>query len=472
MVFQGTLADSFLEDLENLENEEFDQDDSGLNKEPGLIETFESDEESPIVDAVEEYFNTSGSAENSFSPMVKDPEINSIVEKAKLLALDKNVKTSEISFIDQCNKTVLEIDKEIINIYNYVRDIYSKRFPKLESIVYSPLDYIAVVKRAQNESDFTKVDLTDLLPNTMIMAITVASTMASGTSLSTQVLNKALGACNEGMLLAEFRNDLLVYLEGRMILIAPNVSVIIGSALTARLIAKVGSLETLAKIPSQNLMLIGADKNQNYIVNGIIHNCDIIQTSEPSVRRRAIKLVCGKVSLAAKIDLFKQHRNGQMGQEYRNLILQNLSKALEMPPAPMKKSLPVPEERVGRKRGGRRYRKMKEKYAMGEYQKYRNRLKFGTEAEDEFGLEIGDGLGMIGKGNYGKLTIQPKQNKIHIPKKRVVAMQSSGATNGMSSSLVFTPLQGIELCNPNLNKEVKRKSVLDNEGFVKVRKVQ
>lgn len=152
-----------------------------------------------------------------------------------------------------------------------MRDIYSKRFPKLESIVYSPLDYIAVVKRAQNESDFTKIDLTDLLPNSMIMAVTVASTVASGTCLSTQFLNKVLSACNEGLLLAEFRNDLLVYLEGRMILIAPNTSVLIGSALTARLIAKVGSIENLSKIPSQNLMMIGADKNQNYILNGIIN---------------------------------------------------------------------------------------------------------------------------------------------------------------------------------------------------------
>ncbi|KAF5153660.1 Prp31 C terminal domain protein [Theileria parva strain Muguga] len=466
----GTLADSFLADLEDLENEDNEQENSDLNKDLNNVENFESDEETPIIDAVEEYFNTSGSSENSFSTLIKDPEINSIVEKAKLLSLSKDLKATEISFIDECNKTVLKIDREIINIFNYVRDIYSKRFPKLESIVYSPLDYIAVVKRAQNESDFTKIDLTDLLPNSMIMAVTVASTVASGTCLSTQFLNKVLSACNEGLLLAEFRNDLLVYLEGRMILIAPNTSVLIGSALTARLIAKVGSIENLSKIPSQNLMMIGADKNQNYILNGILNNCDLVLNSQPSLRLKALRLVCAKVSLASRIDLFKQHKDGKMGHEYRKSILQSLAKAVELPPAPMKKALPIPEEKGGRKRGGRRHRKTKEKYSLGEFQKYRNRLKFGLDAEDDFGLEMGDGMGMVGKGNYGKLLIKPKKDKVHIPKKRVVSMQSSGATNGMSSSLIFTPLQGIELCNPNLTREVKRKSVLDNQGFLKVKK--
>ncbi|AFZ79550.1 U4/U6 snRNP-associated protein, putative [Theileria equi strain WA] len=471
----GTLADAFLEDLEDLERDDFEGEaDTEVVNGGGKAENYYSDEESPIIDAVEEYFNLAGSPENDFSPMIKDPRINSIVEKAKLLTLKGDVSASEMGFIEDCNKTVLEIDNEIINIYNHVRDIYSKRFPKLESIVYSPLDYIAVVKRAKTESDFTKVDLTDLLPNTTIMAITVASTMSSVSSLSSQILNKALSACNEGMLLAEFRNDILVYLESRMSLLAPNVCMILGSALTARLITQAGGLASLAKMPSQNIMLIGSDR-RGVIIPGIIYSCEIIQNAVPSVKNRAVKLVSGKVSLAAKVDLFKEYTNGEMGLNYRNFILKSLLKAQEPPPAPMKKSLPVPEEKKGNKRGGKRYRKMKERYAIGEYRKQANRLKFGEEAEDDYGLEMDDGMGMLGKSSgHGRMIIQPKQTKIHIPKKRQISMQSSGATNGMSSSLIFTPFQGIELCNPDAAKKVSKgttSSILDNtRGFLKVAK--
>lgn len=470
----ASLVDSFLDDLEDLARDDEEEariipgDDTTSN-----AALYESDDDSPILDAVAEYFNTAGSSSHGFSPMVKDPKLNALVERVKLLTYQKDVKSAELSLIEECNKSVLEIDNEIINVYNYVRDIYSKRFPKLESIVYSPLDYIAVVKRAQNELDFTKVQLNDLLPNTMIMAITVAATMAQGSHLSTHVLNQALTACNEGMLLAEFRNDILVYLESRMVLLAPNVSAIIGSALAARLITQAGGLTTLAKMPSQNIMLIGSNR-KGVIVPGIINSCEIIQNAAPYVKHRAVKLVSGKLSLAAKIDLFKESTNGELGTSYRNMIIQALQKAQEPPPAPTKKSLPVPDERKATKRGGSRLRKAKERLATSEFRKYANRLKFGEEAEDEYGLEIGNGFGMIGKyTGHGKLTLQHKQTKVQLPKKRQVAMQSSGATNGMSSSLVFTPLQGIELCNPSLDKPVmkKKNSILDNTGgFFKVGK--
>ncbi|CDR94071.1 pre-mRNA processing ribonucleoprotein binding region-containing protein, putative [Babesia bigemina] len=482
---QASLVDSFLDDLDDLEREEEAAADVAPSGGSAESKVYDSDEDAPIIDAVAEYFSAEGSAGSSYSAMVTDPVMNGLVERVKALTLESAVDPGELSLIEDCNKAVLEIDNEIINIYNYVRDIYSKRFPKLESIVYSPLDYISVVKRAQNEMDFTKVVLSDLLPNTMIMAVTVAATTSSGSVLSSNVLKEVLIACNDGLLLAEFRNDILVYLESRMTLLAPNVSAIIGSALAARLITQAGGLTTLAKMPSQNIMLVGGSR-KGVVVPGVIHSCEIIQNAEPSTRNRAVKLVSGKLSLAAKIDMFKESKDGSMGVHYRNMIIQALQKAQEPPPAPTKKSLPVPDERKSTKRGGRRLRKAKERLATSEFRKYANRLKFGEEAEDEYGLESGSGLGMIGKyTGYGRLRLQHKQTKVQLPKKRQVAMQSSGATNGMSSSLVFTPLQGrptfvtnkraagIELCNPDAAKPAvkKQNSILDNtSGFFKVGK--
>ena len=40
-------------------------------------------------------------------------------------------------------------------------------------------------------------------------------------------------------------------------------------------------------------------------------------------------------------------------------------------------------------------------------------------------------------------------------KKRSGAAGSSGASNGLASSLAFTPVQGIELVNPNATKDSK-----------------
>jgi U4/U6 small nuclear ribonucleoprotein PRP31 len=37
--------------------------------------------------------------------------------------------------------------------------------------------------------------------------------------------------------------------------------------------------------------------------------------------------------------------------------------------------------------------------------------------------------------------------------KKLMNYGSGGATNGLSSSLAFTPIQGIELANPTINKD-------------------
>ncbi|GIX63702.1 U4/U6 snRNP-associated protein [Babesia caballi] len=419
---QGSLVDSFLDDLDDLERQADEEAGTAALPSAPRPDLFESDDEAPIVDAVAEYFDATGLSSKVFSTKVKDPQLIALVERVKVLAQQPAVDTGELSLIDQCNQAVLEIDLEIINVFNHVRDIYSKRFPKLEAIVTSPLDYMLVVKRAQNEIDFTKVRLFDLLPNAMIMAITVAATSASGSPLS-----------------APSMNEILVYLESRMVLLAPNVSAIIGSALAARLINQAGGLGTLAKMPAQNIMLVGGNR-KGVIVPGIIHACDIIQNAEPAVRHRAVKLVSGKLSLAARVDLFKESRDGSVGTEYRNYIVKELHKvgqAQEPPPAPTKKSLPVPDERKATKRGGRRLRKAKERLATSEFRKYANRLKFGEEAEDEYGLESG-GLQLV----------------------------------SCTPAAAQRPL-GIELCNPESEKPAQKRksSILDNSGgFFKVGK--
>ena len=65
--------------------------------------------------------------------------------------------------------------------------------------------------------------------------------------------------------------------------------------------------------------------------------------------------------------------------------------------------LPVPDLEPKKRRGGKRYRKMKEKYGLTDVQKAANRVQF-NQAEEEFldGEEV-VGLGMVGKQGTGNL---------------------------------------------------------------------
>ncbi|KFH14119.1 snoRNA binding domain-containing protein, partial [Toxoplasma gondii ARI] len=367
----------------------------------------------------------------------------------------------------------------ILNIHKFIKDIYSMKFPELESIVQSPLEYIGVVLRIQNQTDLTQVDLSDLLPSPTIMALTVAASLSvsssssssSGRRLPDEEFCHAIAAAKEAIALAEKRKEILQYLESRMSLIAPNVSAILGAALAARLLTRVGGLKMLAKMPSQNIMLVGSQKKTSFSLSSkagatgsaagpsasLLCSCEILLLTPVAFRTRALRLLAGKVSLAARVDFFGQSKEGEKGKAMREEIVRALIKAQEPPPAPQKKALPAPDERARPKRGGKKYRRMKEKYELTEVHKQLNRMQFGVE-EDQNGLKA-KGLGMLGKSiASGRLKIQAKQQKKLQPSRKRQQQMNRGAGAragnetagcGFSSSLTFTPIQGIELCNPD-----------------------
>ena len=60
--------------------------------------------------------------------------------------------------------------------------------------------------------------------------------------------------------LAEYRAQLYEYLKSRMMAIAPNLTVLVGELVGARLIAHAGSLVNLAKAPARTVQILGAEK--------------------------------------------------------------------------------------------------------------------------------------------------------------------------------------------------------------------
>ncbi|VAH22330.1 unnamed protein product [Triticum turgidum subsp. durum] len=112
----------------------------------------------------------------------------------------------------------------------------------------------------------------------------------------------------------------------------------------------------------------------------------------------------------------------------------------------------VPDSEPKKKRGGRRLRKMKERYAVTDMMKLANRMQFGIPEESSLGDGLGEGYGMLGQAGSGKLRVSAAQNKLaaKVAKKfKERSYGSGGATSGLTSSLAFTPVQGIELSNPH-----------------------
>mmetsp|Transcript_45152 Transcript_45152/g.107433 ORF Transcript_45152/g.107433 Transcript_45152/m.107433 type:complete len:497 (-) Transcript_45152:121-1611(-) len=495
----ATLADSFLQDLEDLEGEDPAEEEEKLKakakkKERSALDIVDDhDSDDDIPDAIAVFEQAEKSGQSRISEMLKNDEFQKLMDEVRerkdeqpALELGKQLseEDTEYPLITRCNSLVREIDDEMMNIHRFVRDIYSKKFPELESIVTSPLDYLQVVQRIGNTKDLTTIDFSDILPNTAVMAITVTASMTAGTTLPRPELDKVMVASDEAFILNDCKRDVLLYLESRMSGLAPNLSALLGAALAAKLITSAGGLLNLARMPAQNVMLIGSTKkallgmsSSAYHTQGIVMMSDLILTTPLEFRNRAVKLVAGKCGLAARVDSFHESPLGQVGTQLREKILQSLAKAQEPPPAKQKKTLPAPEDRPRAKRGGKRHRRIKEKYGQTEFKKMLNRVKFGVDAEENIyteewglGLPFFEGKPVVAK--TAKVNKEKQlQQQIKAQKRQRTAAAAATRDSGLSSSIAFTPVQGIELANPNAQKrapEVGEKYFSTSAAFVNI----
>jgi U4/U6 small nuclear ribonucleoprotein PRP31 len=99
--------------------------------------------------------------------------------------------------------------------------------------------------------------------------------------------------------------------------------------------------------------------------------------------------------------------------------------------------LPRPDEKIRKKRGGRKFRNMRLKYQMTMARKMQNIVPFGSEAQKEF-RETGHSMGMHGISGKLRVGIQKDQKILKKKPMQRTFGGGSGATNGMASSLVMT----------------------------------
>lgn len=386
----------------------------------------------------------------------------------------------EYQLIVESNALVSEINNEIQVVHKYVRDRYAKKFPELESLVLNALDYARVVKRIGNQTDLTQVDLTDLIPATSIMIVSVAASTTTGEPLEDAEWLKIAKACDIALELDDCRKKILEYVQSKMIFIAPNLSSLVGSSVAAKLIAAAGGLAALSKIPACNLILLGAPKKNlagfstasgRRFMQGYILESDVIQKTPQSLRSKSFRVLGPKTTLAARIDSNAGDKSGQTGTRLKEEILKKIEKWQEAPPTKEAKPLPAPDDRPKKRRGGKRVQKMKQKYAVTDMRKQQNRMSFGVAEEETFD---GKGLGMMMSGS-GKVRLNAQEKGVLKKQKLQEKQQQQQAnrygtvsgfqTSGFATSLAMTPVKGIELANPDALAQARLKVQQANERY-------
>lgn len=369
----------------------------------------------------------------------------------------------EYTLIVQANNLSVDVDNEILVVHKFIRDHYAAKFPELEQLVPDPAQYVRAVRVLANTEDPTKADLAGVLPPAVVMSVLITATTTSGQTLTDAQWAAVEKACDLADKLEEARKKIFMYVSSRMNVLAPNLSAIVGTTTAAKLLGVAGGLGPLAKMPSCNVHLLGAQKKMTLGFSsytqrrhtGFVFQSDLIQQTPAEYQLKVQRTVGAKSVLAARMDLERTRRDGSYGEELREKIEKHIDRLAAPPPAKTTKALPIPNDGPKKRRGGKRARKAKEAYAQTELRKLQNRMAFG-EAEEEVGaFDQTKGLGMIGIGTgkvragMGEAKSRAKLSKAN--KLRTAALtraaQGGSSTSGTATSLTVTPVQGFELTN-------------------------
>jgi U4/U6 small nuclear ribonucleoprotein PRP31 len=432
----------------------------------------------------------------------------------------------EYTLLTQCNGLSTQIDGEIMIVHKYIRDHYSARFPELEGLVTTPLEYAKVVaiigngpmdsesiKALQTSTDNQfKVSLKGVLDGPSLMIVTVEATTSKGRELSSEELHRVRQGCEMTVALHDAKRTLRDYVQSRMSIFAPNLTALIGALTGAQLLNAAGGLTGLSKTPACNIASWGSKKRQAGLSTnigirqqGFLYNSDMIRSIPTELKKQAMRIVSNKLVLAARVDRVHSQPDGSTGEDLKRQCLERLEKLTEPPPNKGKRALPVPDDKPARKRGGRRARKAKEALAMTDLRKAQNRMAFGKE-EKEVGYGTGEttvGMGMIGQGNDGRIrgmqVDQRTRAKLGAKSKgwggatnnsgsassiggfgqaggidlRGKGLRSSGVGStvgsgaGTQSSLAFTPVQGLELVDPKVRADLSKKRKAEEDRWFK-----
>lgn len=125
--------------------------------------------------------------------------------------------------------------------------------------------------------------------------------------------------------ITEYRSQLYEYLKSRMLAIAPNLTILVGELVGARLIAHAGSLMNLAKHPASTVQILGAEKalfralktKHDTPKYGLIYHAQLVGQSSTKLKGKVSRMLAAKASLACRVDALGDDVSSDLGAEHR-----------------------------------------------------------------------------------------------------------------------------------------------------------
>merc|ERR1712088_272494 len=218
-----------------------------------------------------------------------------------------------------------DLDKELNNYIMRCREWYGWHFPELGKIITDNLAFVRTVELMGTRENAKSIDLSDVLPEEVEEKVKEAAEISMGTEISGEDIINIKHLCQQVVEIQEYRGQLYEYLKNRMMAIAPNLTVLVGELVGARLIAHAGTLMNLAKHPASTVQILGAEKalfkalktKHDTPKYGLIYHAQLVGQASSKLKGKVSRMLAAKAAIATRVDALGEETNTDLGIEHR-----------------------------------------------------------------------------------------------------------------------------------------------------------
>lgn len=218
-----------------------------------------------------------------------------------------------------------DLDKELNNYIMRCREWYGWHFPELGKIVTDNIAFAKTVKIIGTRENTANSDLSDILPEEIEEKVKEAAEISMGTEISEEDILNIQNLCDQVIEITNYRTQLYDYLKARMMAMAPNLTVLVGDLVGARLISHAGSLINLAKHPASTVQILGAEKalfralktKKDTPKYGLIYHSQLVGQSSTKNKGKMSRMLAAKAALATRVDALGEDGSFTLGAEHK-----------------------------------------------------------------------------------------------------------------------------------------------------------
>jgi nucleolar protein 58 len=203
-----------------------------------------------------------------------------------------------------------ELDKELNTYAMRVREWYGWHFPEMGKVVTDTIMYSKAVLKMGIRKQAVETDFSNILPEDVEKDLKEAAEVSMGTEIAEEDIANIKQLAEQVVSISEYRAQLWDYLRNRMNAIAPNLSVMVGELVGARLIAHAGSLMNLAKHPASTVQILGAEKalfralktKHDTPKYGLIYHASLVGQAHAKLKGKVARVLAAKTALSIRMD--------------------------------------------------------------------------------------------------------------------------------------------------------------------------